>query len=60
MKKINNDTMNILLTIPTELNRKLCAEAGKEHRSRQAQIVYTLEKLFEKSPNGNGKKEKTK
>ena len=60
---MNNDTMNILLTIPAELNRKLCAEAGREHRSRQAQIVYLLEKNFESQPKNNstaGEREKTK
>ena len=56
-------TMNILLTVPIELNKKLCADAQKEHRSRQAQIIYLLQKNFEsekQTPNGNGKKEKAK
>ena len=60
---MNNDTMNILLTIPAELNRKFCVEAGREHRSRQAQIVYLLEKNFEpptKNNSTSGEREKTK
>ena len=43
------------LRIPVELNEKICAEAESERRSRQAHIVYLLEKLFE---TGRGKKEK--
>ena len=47
------------LRIPVELNEKIVADADKERRSRQQQIVYLLEKLFE-TPNGNGKKEPKK
>jgi hypothetical protein len=59
---METETMNILLTIPSELNVKLCADAAKEHRSRQAHIVYLLEKNFKETetPNGRGKKEKAK
>ena len=56
-------TMSILLTVSGELNAKLCAEAEKEKRSRQAHIVYLLEKNFEKpaeKPDGSAKKEKAK
>ena len=52
------ETFNILLTVPQELNDKLCAEAEKQKRSRQAQIVYLLEKSFEPEQNANGRKEK--
>ena len=47
------------LRISSELNERICADAQKEKRSRQAHIVYSLEKLFE-TPNGNGKKEPKK
>ena len=60
---MESETFNILLTVPQELNEKLCAEAGREKRSRQAHIVYLLEKNFAaktKTPVGSGKKEKTK
>lgn len=46
---MDNETFNILLTVPNELNEKLCAEAEKEKRSRQAHIVFLLEKNFETS-----------
>ena len=48
------------LKVPVELNEKILREAEKERRSRQAQIIYSLEQIFVESPNGNGKKEKTK
>ena len=48
------------LRISGELNEKIIAAAQKEKRSRQAQIVYSLEKLFEDAPDERGKKEKTK
>ena len=48
------------LRIPGELNEKIIAAAQREKRSRQAHIVYSLEKLFADAPDGNGKKEKTK
>ncbi len=56
---METETFNILLTVPNELNEKLCAEAEKEKRSRQAHIVYLLEKNFE-TPDANRKKEKGK
>lgn len=40
------------LRIPCELNEKITTDA--ERRSRQAHIVYLLEKFFETPPNGNG------
>lgn len=48
------------LKIPQDLNEKILRKAEEERRSRQAQIVYSLEQLFTDAPNGNGKKEKTK
>lgn len=48
------------LRISGELNAQIIAAAQKEKRSRQAQIVYSLEKLFTDESEGNGKKEKTK
>ena len=48
------------LRISGELNEKIIAAAQKEKRSRQAQIVYSLEKLFAEAPQESGKKEKTK
>ena len=45
------------LRIPIELNQKIIADARREKRSRQAQIVFTLEKFFEMR---DGKREKTK
>jgi len=47
------------LKIPVELNAQIVAAAEIERRSRQAHIVYLLEKLFDKTPT-NGKKEKAK
>ncbi len=47
------------IDIPVKLHGKLCAEADKERRSRHSQMLIALEKFFE-TPNGNGKKEKTK
>ena len=47
------------LRVPQTLNEKLIGEAKTENRSRQAQIVYLLNKHFE-TPMGNGKKEKAK
>jgi len=48
------------LKVPVELNEKILREAEKERRSRQAQIIYSLEQIFVESPNGNGKKETAK
>jgi len=48
------------LKVPVELNEKILREAEKERRSRQAQIIYSLEQIFVESPNGNGKKERAK
>ena len=47
------------LRVPRRLNEKLVGEAKTESRSRQAQIVYLLNKHFE-TPHENAKKEKTK
>ena len=47
------------LRVSQTLNEKLIGEAKTENRSRQAQIVYLLNKHFE-TPVSNGKKEKTK
>ena len=47
------------LRVPRVLNEKLIGEAKTENRSRQAQIVYLLNKHFE-TPVSNGKNEKTK
>lgn len=48
------------LKIPIELNEKILRKAEAERRSRQSQIVFSLEQLFADAGNGNGKKEKTK
>jgi predicted HicB family RNase H-like nuclease len=48
------------LRISGELNEKIIAAAQKEKRSRQAHIVYSLEKLFADTPEAKGEKEKTK
>jgi len=48
------------LKIPIELNERILRKAEQERRSRQAQIIYSLEQLFVETPNGNGKKERTK
>lgn len=47
------------LRVPVDLNEKICRQAQTEKRSRQAHIVYLLEKFFE-TPVGNGKKEAKK
>ncbi len=52
--------MNILLTIPCELNEKLSRQADKEHRSRQAHIVYLLEKSFQEEQQNIGQKKLAK
>lgn len=56
---------NFTLRVPAALNEKLVAEARAENRSRQAHIVYLLNKHFEKANDADGggeknKKEKTK
>lgn len=38
------------LRISSALNEKIVAEAHRQKRSRQAHIVYSLEKLFENAP----------
>ena len=52
-------TTNVLCTLPDSLVVSLQTEAKKENRSRHAQIIFILQKYFE-TPNGNGKKEKSK
>ena len=47
------------LRIPVELNERIIADAKPERRSRQAHIVYLLEKLFEPR-DGDGEKETKK
>ena len=47
------------IDLPRELHAKLCAEAGKEKRSRHSQMLIALEKFFE-TPDAGGKKEKPK
>ncbi len=60
MSPENTETETVFtLRVPQTLNEKLIGEAKTESRSRQAQIVYLLNKHFE-TPIGNGKKEKTK
>lgn len=48
------------LKIPVELNEKILEKAKEQKRSRQSQIVFSLEQIFRDAGNGNGKKEKTK
>ncbi len=49
-----SDEVVFTLRISRELNNKLVAEAENERRSRQGQIVYLLEKSFERrEANGN-------
>lgn len=45
------------LRISNGLNEKIIADAQKEKRSRQAHIVYSLEKLFEEAPAERGGRE---
>lgn len=49
-----SDEVVFTLRISRDLNNKLIAEAENERRSRQGQIVYLLEKSFERrEANGN-------
>ena len=49
------------LRISGELNEKIIRAAHREKRSRQAQIVYSLEKMFAGAfEPASGSKEKTK
>lgn len=43
-----SDEVVFTLRISRDLNNKLVAEAENERRSRQGQIVYLLEKSFER------------
>lgn len=47
------------IDLPAELNAKLLRNCEKTKRSRHAEMIYLLEKSFD-TPNGNGKREKTK
>lgn len=60
MSSENTETETVFtLRVPRVLNEKLIGAAKTENRSRQAQIVYLLNKHFE-TPVGKGVKEKTK
>lgn len=48
------------LKIPIELNEKILEKAKEQKRSRQSQIVFSLEQIFIETPSANGKKEKAK
>ena len=54
-----NKIVRTTIDLPANLHEKILAEADKEKRSRHSQMVYALEKFFE-TPNGDGKREKTK
>jgi predicted transcriptional regulator len=41
------ETVRTTIDLPVDLHEKLCAEAGREKRSRHSQMVYALEKFFE-------------
>ena len=60
MSPENTETETVFtLRVPQTLNEKMIGQAKTENRSRQAQIVYLLNKHFETRV-GIGKKEKTK
>lgn len=69
METKNSETVEIVfsLRLPVELNEKICADAERKRRSRQAHIVFSLEQLFMNAPAaaattaaGDGVKEKRK
>lgn len=60
METKTTEEITFSLRIPCELNAKICRDAEKKRRSRQAHIVYLLEQLFAATPNGNGKKKEAK
>lgn len=60
MSRETTDTETVFtLRLSRHLNEKLIGEAKTESRSRQAQIVYLLNRHFE-TPHGSGKKEKAR
>jgi predicted transcriptional regulator len=59
MEVKEKEIVRTTIELPAALNEKLLIEAERAKRSRHAQMLIALEKFFE-SPNGNGKKEKTK
>lgn len=59
MEAKEKEIVRTTIDLPTNLHEKLCAEADKQKRSRHSQMLIALEKFFE-TPNGNGKKEKSK
>lgn len=46
------------IDLPNDLNKKLLHEADKENRSRHLQMLYSIEKYFERQENGNNKQTK--
>lgn len=46
MKREKEEKFNVLLSLPAKLNEKLLTQSRIENRSRQAQIVFILEKYF--------------
>ena len=48
------------IDLPVELNEKLLRRTEQTKRSRHAEMLFLLEKSFETTQVGNGKKEKTK
>ncbi len=59
METETKEIVRTTIDLPAQLNEKLLRECEKTKRSRHSQMLIALEKFFE-TPNGNGKKEKTK
>lgn len=58
-KKETTENIALSVRLPGGLYEQILREAEKEKRSRHSQIIYALEKFFEKAT-GNGKREKSK
>ncbi len=59
METETKEIFRTTIDLPADLNAKLLQSCEKSKRSRHAEMIYLLEKVFE-TPNGNGKKEKAK
>jgi len=59
METETKEIFRTTIDLPADLNTKLLQRCETTRRSRHAEMVFLLEKVFEQ-PNGNGKKEKTK
>ncbi len=49
MKIEKKNCVKTTIVLPAALNEKLLREAVKEKRSRHSQIIYALEKAFERA-----------